>query len=501
MKKQNNIKVKLLIVVILFIFCKVLFANTNSLDVTIPDQLAVVGDVYKSPTNSKTIIHIQDAHCNYEAQKKLSDILEYLVQKNNLKLIMVEGGSGDVSLNKLREAADIDARVEIAEKYLKSGEISGEEYLNIVSDYDIELFGIEDKDLYEANLNSYLDVEPKREKALKQLQEFENVFGKLKEILYPREMKNIELAKQDYENKKTKILEYIKILKDSARNLRIDLRKYSNFYAFSESAQLERLIDVKKSEEERNQYVKDIGVQLEQTQLQDLINKTQDLKKGKVSSVEYYLYLKDLSKDRIDLPTKYPQLDSYIYYLSTTKNLDSTKISQEVLQVETDLMNKLASTQELKTIVKVSSNLNLLKKFIALEITPEEYVSFLKNKNDFIFAQWVNDLTQAAARNNLNFSAISSSDVDENIDVFNKFYEVGIKREESFVKNISNRLESCSDKYVVLITGGFHTPGISELLKKRGFSYLVVTPLINSSADSSRYFSVLREKKFSEKEN
>ncbi len=485
----------------LLTFCKVLFASKNPFDVTIPEQLAVVGEVFKSPSSSKTIIHIQDAHCNYEAQKKLSDILEFLVQKNGLKLIMVEGGSGDVSLNKLREAADADARVEIAEKYLKSGEISGEEYLNIVSDYDLELFGIEDKELYESNLNSYLDVEPKREKALSQLKEMESILNKLKDTMYLPEMKKIEMAKQDYENKKIKILEYIGVLKEISRNLRFDVRKYSNFFAFSESAQLERLIDIKRTEEERNLYVKDVGAQLDQLQLQELINKTQDLKNSKINAVDYYLYLKDLSKDRIDLPTKYPQLDSYIYYLASTKDLDSSKISQEVLLVEKDLMNKLANTADLKAVVKISYNFSLLKKFVGLEITPEEYAVFSKNKNDFIFGQWITDLTPVVAKNNLSLNSMNAGDVDDNFEVFNKFYEVGVKREEGFVKNITQRLENCSDKFVVLITGGFHTPGISELLKKRGLSYLVVTPLIDSASDSKTYFSVLREKKFSKENN
>jgi len=74
---------------------------------------------------SKTIIHIQDAHCNYKAQKNMAQLLDYLVKENNLKLIMMEGGSGNVNLEFLCNYADKKARESVADKYLKLGKISG----------------------------------------------------------------------------------------------------------------------------------------------------------------------------------------------------------------------------------------------------------------------------------------------------------------------------------------------------------------------------------------
>ena len=44
----------------------------------------------------------------------------------------------------------------------------------------------------------------------------------------------------------------------------------------------------------------------------------------------------------------------------------------------------------------------------------------------------------------------------------------------------------------VLIAGGFHTPGITRVLKGKDYSYVVVTPKITQNSDTRTYFSALR---------
>jgi hypothetical protein len=72
---------------------------------------------------------------------------------------------------------------------------------------------------------------------------------------------------------------------------------------------------------------------------------------------------------------------------------------------------------------------------------------------------------------------------------------LGVAREEAFIKNIVAKLQESGEKIAVLITGGFHTPGITPLLKEMGYSYMVVAPVITQKSDSSIYFSVLRGEK------
>jgi hypothetical protein len=61
------------------------------------------------------------------------------------------------------------------------------------------------------------------------------------------------------------------------------------------------------------------------------------------------------------------------------------------------------------------------------------------------------------------------------------------------MRNIISKISTAADTgYVVVITGGFHTSGLSRLFKEHGYSYAVVTPAISHKADPAIYYSVLR---------
>ena len=161
----------LFVIAVIFGLAKVAFSQSQALDIHIPTSLGYVSEIHppvtSTPTDSHetplTIVHIQDAHTNYEAQQHIVSILEQLVKERGLKLIMVEGSEGDVSLAYLRRYGPPENRKQVANKYLKAGIISAEEYLDIVSDHSLILWGIEQKDLYDLNVEAFLAAESLRE--------------------------------------------------------------------------------------------------------------------------------------------------------------------------------------------------------------------------------------------------------------------------------------------------------------------------------------------------
>ena len=102
---ERQLKLKIWIKVIILTFVSGLqvqpiLASQEINFLSIPSQYGTVKEVFRPqavPENSCTIIYIQDADCNYQAQKNMAQFLEYLVKEHSLKLIMVEGGSGSVS--------------------------------------------------------------------------------------------------------------------------------------------------------------------------------------------------------------------------------------------------------------------------------------------------------------------------------------------------------------------------------------------------------------------
>ena len=90
--------------------------------ISIPADAGSIEGVYGSEIASSrfaglamTVIHVQDAHANYTAQKNEARIIEHLIRANSINIVLVEGGWGDVSLNHLRNLASLDVRKKVAD--------------------------------------------------------------------------------------------------------------------------------------------------------------------------------------------------------------------------------------------------------------------------------------------------------------------------------------------------------------------------------------------------
>jgi flagellar motility protein MotE (MotC chaperone) len=67
------------------------------------------------------------------------------------------------------------------------------------------------------------------------------------------------------------------------------------------------------------------------------------------------------------------------------------------------------------------------------------------------------------------------------------FYQSVGERDFVFLKNVEKTLADENQKTAVLITGGYHTPHLKQLLKEKGYSYAVVTPVVTSETNQDRY--------------
>lgn len=462
----------------------------------IPSEYGSIREIFEAQGNEQVIIHLQDAHCNYEAQKNMAQLLDYLVKEYGLRLIMVEGGSGDVSLSFLRGYADKKDREAIADKYLKIGDISGEEYLDISSDYDLELYGIEDKGLYDIHLSAFRRMQPIREQGLGYLKELSRVIEALKPYIYSQQLRQLEVKKKQYKDKEASLLEYCRYLKQMANKKGLGIKDYSHLSAFLETARLEEDIDFNQAESERNKFIKDLAGLLNQEQVRELISKSQEFKSGGTAPQIYYSFLTSLAEKRLDLKRDYPLLDSYIRYISVSKQIDVRGLLKEVDLLEQETKEAFFDNSEQRRLSEISKSLDILRRLLNLDLIPEDYEYFYINRSKFLTASWIDFLTQGSIKYNLALRPYQSMIIDENLDKLEYFYQLGEYREKIFIRKLVDKMKASGERLAVLITGGFHTPGITRMLKDKGYSYVVVAPVITRDSDSkSIYFSVLKGEK------
>lgn len=493
---KNLTKTIPIVCLLSFIFIDAAFTSTPLKNFQIPSQFGTIKEIFEaSHTNSSlpAIIQIQDAHCNYEAQKNLARILDYLAAEKKLRLIMVEGGSGDVGLSFLRDFADQKSREEVAEKYLRTGKISGEEYLDIVSDYNLELYGIEDPALYDTNLDSFLNIEAYKEEGLSDIAKLKDIVDALKPHMYNRELLRMDSQKSAFADKTLPLAEYCIYLTDAAGKKDIALDEYKQLSSFRESLALEKTIDFKQAEAQRGAFIKDLAQKMQGALIKELIAKTADFKDKKISAQEYYEFLRTAAQDRLDLKEQYPQFDAYMRYVALGRDIDAEKLLKEISRAEDRLSESLFVSNDERHLSGISDSLGTLRQFLRLDLTPGEYAAMKKDPSRYVTASWINFLTDRCRRYRISARPSASLIIDENFDALDSFYQVGIDREQAFMRNIAQKISAAGDNgYVVVITGGFHTSGLSRLFKEQGYSYAVVTPAISRRADPAIYYSVLR---------
>ena len=462
--------------------------------IRISPELAKVQESYQGKTK-KLIIHIQDAHCHYEAQKKISQVLEKLITNYGLGLILVEGGSGDVSLSYLRNYGTQELREEVAEEYLKKGEIAGEEYLDIISDLPFRLYGIENDDLYNTHLDSFWKVESFKEKAIKSSSDLKLLADSLKKHIYNKHLITLEEKKAEYEKEKISIVGYYEYLETLAKKFDANLNPFPNFKNFIKAASFEKNIKTEEITRNCKSLVTRLTEVLPEKKLKQLLAKSAKFKLEKIESQDYYLFLKMLAQSKHLNLKSYPYLNNYLYYLEQSDRIDGVKLIKEVKAVEEDIKEKLFKNNEEKKLAEISENLELLTNLINLQMTPDEYKLYSTKKSDFRLSSWLEFLNARAAKYKLDKQILDTSLLDNNLKTLEGYYQAALKRDIVLVENTIAKMDEDKEAIAVLIAGGFHTPQLIRLFKEKGYSYLVVAPKITESSDHEIYLSVLKNRK------
>lgn len=117
----------------------------------IPSHLGRVAEAGGS--GAFTFILIQDLHCHTGIQANIRGMLDMLCARYpGLRLVAVEGGSGIIPTLELSSLPDTAAKRAVTEYFVRTGKLTGADWLAILDRPELELFGAEDKDLYEDSL-------------------------------------------------------------------------------------------------------------------------------------------------------------------------------------------------------------------------------------------------------------------------------------------------------------------------------------------------------------
>jgi len=461
-------------------------ALSEEAPISIPSELGRIEMRHTSKIpEAPQVVLIQDAHSHYEAQRSLAEILRRLVLAHGLKLVLVEGGVGDVDLSYLREGVPQDRAGEVAETFLKAGKISGEEFLDLTLENDeIRLWGLEDPSLYRQNIEAYLNFFKVQRQALEEVSPLKAKALELRTKHYPAELLEIEILKEKAEAKEISLLVYFQALTERAQGIGIELNPFPTFREWLKIREKEKDLDPSRLELEKKELTQALSRALTKEELYPLRQewKNSDLG-GEAPLLRTLLEMKKEYRPRFDRAST-AQIEKALHLMKEAEGLGAAELFQEADQIQGEIRARLLSSEEGKRTADLIDYLTLAEKLFKLGWTPRDLKRF-----EALEGRWDPQGSEA-----LLDSGGGLEKVSRQVPLAKQFYEIAQKREAALFENAVQKMEAERQKLYAVIVGGFHAEDLADRFQKHGFSVLMVRPRFELSEEPSPYFEVLREK-------
>lgn len=469
-----------------------------------PMDFTTLREIHKGGSGT-FIIHIQDAHVNFSGQQNLANALDEIMTKYKVTLVLVEGGSVEGTLNPIKRLGTPETIRRVAKSFLMEGKISGEEYLNLVSEHPMRIMGIEDYDLYMRSIETYAELAGKRQAILDYLRKIQMALEKVKKKIYPEEIIAYERQKttgngSNGQNGNGSFEASFKELLRLAAARELDIKDLPNVQKLIALNEKEKLIDFKLANLEQGILVEEISTRGGGEDLKTYLEKLNKMKGQKVSQFAYFQNTLNIAKENnIDL-SKFSNFMRYGEYLKDFTELDLESVLDELSRLEERLYGSLLTAKDQKLTRAIDRFMYLLNAAYNIQMSTKEFNLFKVNEPDFGTVRYLAFINRKLAENGYFEDLIPYTDVlEEGEKSLGAFYDSVTKRDFAFIANTERILKEQNQQVAVLVSGGYHTPHLKKLFKEKAYSYAVLTPMVTTETNQKKYERILLEPVLKEK--
>ncbi|MFN0118812.1 MAG: hypothetical protein ACKVQC_11050, partial [Elusimicrobiota bacterium] len=393
-----------------------------------------------------TVIHIQDIHMNLEAQKNVKNIIDVLVHKGNVKLIGLEGAFGKIDLEDYKELKE-ETRKQVADSFLEKLDIGGPLYFGLTQPGDAKLIGVDDPKLFKKNWAAVKNVSGSAEALRGVLEErSRKIEGKKKEELN-KDLKKFDAMVESYRKNLIPLKKYITTLHEEYQ-----INK-PNIVYFKEAVKLEERLKMETINRKRDEFIGEVLRKLTEEERYGLVELAQRQKQSNVSGSVFFEELFKLAKKE-GIKTIPKELTDYVNYTKVNEKMDIEGLMKELYESEQEIYKKLSKTEEEKELIERGERIYFTEKLANFSLTPEDWRNY-------------RELSK------------KGNEIGQFKESFESFYELAKKRDEAIAKNVREAVRKEEKKIIILVTGGFHSEGIQEELKKAGMNVIKVSPYVN----------------------
>jgi hypothetical protein len=487
------------IYIIIILLCVVFPSNLIAQPVSniremVSENHGTIRDSYFAGANKGIVVHVQDLHCNYDAQVSIYNIINELIDKYRLNVVAIEGCVGELDTAPYSKKPNDSIKENVARYFVKSGQLDGAGYAHMMRHSGFVFWGADDPALHERNVDAYKKSISAEGDNMRYYANIRGILEDIKQKAYPRALKEFDAKISAYKNETLDFSSYARYLNNLFREKFIDAEEYPNFTALVSVVEKEASIDFIEVDNQRSRYVDMLSEKLDKDSLSGLLDKSLYFKTGKITPLVFYNYLKDTAakEDISEFEKDYSQLALYISYIGLYSRIDNIVLFEEIENIEKQVKETMFTDDSQRRIDRASYNLDILRDIFGLKLTTKTLQYYRSNRKEFTPSYIINFISDTAKKYNVRYKLDPAfRNIAARLPDIERFYHLAEERDGVLVGNTLDIMRKNNAEMAVLVSGGFHTDGITMLLKEHGVSYIVVTPKIEQLDPDNPYRLVL----------
>jgi len=485
------------------------------IDLNLPEGIGSIQEKFH-PKNLKVqdqpfVIHIQDAHAHPEAQQNIRNILAYLAQENLIQAVAVEGAFGNVEPELLNLTSTPSINQKMINHLAEQGQITGAELFGL-DHSKTKIRGADNRELYVRSFEIYREIKSNKKQIEEILGVYHRSLEKLEVKILNEKLRVYIQKKRIFAQNPEDFLLYLDVLKKlSSEILKLELGNARNQFDWPN---LTRIVKAKETEsivhqqlvsKDRDALIQELKSKLPTGKNRDyLINGLRyfvsddtgkpfeswlvnDKRMPKVKTIRHFFEVlyEEAGEHQIAL-SNFGQLLMFAGISILREEIDVTGLFKEINTLEGKLEEQLIQKETERKLIHFEKDFLLVKNLISLTLSRQEYEDFTHRKNE-LSSQALAERIHQFVPKKIKFPFIP----EQTLALAEEFYQLSRKRDQILFDKTLALANSAKGKAVVLISGGFHSQGVTDLLKEKEIPYLVLSPRMTHFADDSLYEKVM----------
>jgi len=480
--------------------------------ILIPNSYGKVTSISDMQSDT-VIINIQDLHSHGDTQRNISKIIEVLDNSYNLNGVYVEGGVGNIDVSWIKQIENKELRDKLINNFVDEGDLTAGEYYYMIQDKEVALKGIENVSLHRDNIVRLANIESKKEQYEKIAKEINRNIRVLNKIYTNH--RNIRFNKTLDEYLKGKISDvklyaviskYVKKINENPKRYnnitRIRMTDYPNIKFYMDMNELSSKTNMAKVSQELQLLLEQMKKRLPYSAYRQLQEYTESFSNTEklIEVIGNYA-----EKENVDLRKDYRNLSTLIEINRAVNRLNPIELISEQRHLTERIRMALSYDNTEAEITYISDFKDYFNGYLTTSLPKEDW-EYVKGRLD----KFISIYEKYSGSQHLN-------EIKQDFPELTKYYEINTSRDYVFTTNLDiayppppirtelvenspktrpvAEILSSANEVKIMITGGYHSKGLQEILTAKGISAIVITPAVTSDirAAHTKYNSTLKK--------